>query len=42
MMKRLFVVIIFVLVAGFSYVAYRSFTGKHIVIRFHGTSTVVL
>jgi len=41
-MKRVFVVIIVLLAIGFAYTAYRSFTGKHIVIRFHGTSTVVL
>ncbi|HUN91608.1 MAG TPA: hypothetical protein VMU33_06100 [Burkholderiaceae bacterium] len=41
-MKRLFVPIVIALVALFGYVAYHSFTGKHIVIRFHGTSTTVL
>jgi hypothetical protein len=41
-MKRLFVVVILLLAVGFTYVAYRSFTGRHIIIHFHGTSTVVL
>ena len=41
-MKKLFVVIALALASGFAYVAYHSFTGKHIIIHFHGTSTVVL